>query len=161
ANGGFKNIAISNCVFDHCRGLALESVDGGDMGGIVVTNLAMRDIGNAPLFIRLGAPLRGPAPIAVGAARRITSDAAVGSNVAPDHGILISGVPGHAVEEVSLSHILILYRGGGTTSQAARDVPEYEADYPEPSRFGVLPSYGLFARHVKGLSLERVELRHA
>src|SRR5438876_5804344 len=29
SNGGFKNITISNCVFDYCRGLALETVDGG------------------------------------------------------------------------------------------------------------------------------------
>ena len=28
SNGGFKNITISNCVFDYCRGLALETVDG-------------------------------------------------------------------------------------------------------------------------------------
>ena len=28
SNGGFKNITITNCVFDYCRGLALESVDG-------------------------------------------------------------------------------------------------------------------------------------
>ena len=29
SNGGFRNITISNIVFDHCRGLALETVDGG------------------------------------------------------------------------------------------------------------------------------------
>ncbi|HWW76748.1 MAG TPA: glycosyl hydrolase family 28-related protein, partial [Pyrinomonadaceae bacterium] len=29
SNGGFKNITISNCVFDYSRGLALETVDGG------------------------------------------------------------------------------------------------------------------------------------
>src|SRR5205823_5603187 len=28
SNGGFKNIAISNCVFESCRGFALETVDG-------------------------------------------------------------------------------------------------------------------------------------
>src|SRR5262249_50295343 len=28
SEGGFKNITISNCVFDHSRGLALETVDG-------------------------------------------------------------------------------------------------------------------------------------
>jgi len=29
SSGGFKNITISNCVFENCRGLALETVDGG------------------------------------------------------------------------------------------------------------------------------------
>jgi polygalacturonase len=28
-SGGFKNIVIGNCVFENCRGFALESVDGG------------------------------------------------------------------------------------------------------------------------------------
>jgi polygalacturonase len=28
SNGGFQNITISNCVFDYCGGLALETVDG-------------------------------------------------------------------------------------------------------------------------------------
>ncbi|OHE89480.1 MAG: exo-poly-alpha-D-galacturonosidase [Verrucomicrobia bacterium RIFCSPLOWO2_12_FULL_64_8] len=160
ANGGFKNIAISNCVFDSCFGLALEEVDGGAMEDIAITNLTMRNIDNAPIFIRLGARLRGPPPIAVGAARRIIISNVVASNVAPNHGILISGVPGHTIDDVRLNHIFIEYRGGGTKDQAAREVPELEKDYPEPGRFGILPSYGMFARHVKGLSLHGVEVRH-
>ena len=83
----------------------------------------------------------------------------VASNVAPNHGILICGIPGFRVEDVSLSHILIEYQGGGTKEQAARAVPEEEKAYPEPGRLGVIPSWGLFARHVKGLSLDHVELR--
>ena len=60
ANGGFKNITIANCVFEYCCGLALEEVDGGWMEDVTITNLTMRDIVNAPIFIRLGARLRGP-----------------------------------------------------------------------------------------------------
>ena len=47
SNGGFKNITISNCVFDGCRGLAIETVDGGIIEGVSVTNLTMRDIKEA------------------------------------------------------------------------------------------------------------------
>jgi len=159
ANGGFKNITVSNCIFDYCGGLALEEVDGGWMEDIAVSNLTMRDIVNAPIFIRLGARLRGPNNPPVGAARRIKIDNVVASEVSADHGILIAGLPDHRIEDVSLSHILILYRGGGTAEQAARVVPEFEKDYPEPSRFGIIPSWGMFARHVKNLSLDHVELR--
>jgi polygalacturonase len=74
ANGGFKNITISNCVFEYCSGLALEEVDGGLMEDITITNLTMRDIVNAPIFIRLGARLRGPDNPPVGVARRIKID---------------------------------------------------------------------------------------
>ncbi len=61
SNGGFKNITISNCVFDHCRGLALETVDGGPIEDIAVTNITMRDVTTAPIFLRLGRRMRGPA----------------------------------------------------------------------------------------------------
>ena len=64
SNGGFKNIAISNCVFDGCRGLAIESVDGGVIEDICVSNLTMREISGAPIFIRLGARMRGPSGVA-------------------------------------------------------------------------------------------------
>lgn len=71
SNGGFKNITISNCVFDYCRGLALESVDGALLEDVTISNITMRDILNAPIFIRLGARMRGPDSIAVGQCRRI------------------------------------------------------------------------------------------
>ena len=160
ANGGFKNIAISNCVFDFCRGLALEEVDGGAMENISISNLTMRDIVNAPIFVRLGARGRGPDQPPIGAARRISIANVVAENVSPDHGILILGLPGHPIEDLRLSNILIEYQGGGTAAQAAREVPEGELEYPEPSRFGIIPAYGLFARHVRGLILDHVELRH-
>src|SRR5207302_7345331 len=60
SNGGFKNIAISNCVFEGCQGLALETVDGALLEDIAVTNITMRDIISCPIFLRLGARLRGP-----------------------------------------------------------------------------------------------------
>jgi polygalacturonase len=43
SNGGFRNIAIANCVFESCRGLALETVDGGLMEDITVTGVATRN----------------------------------------------------------------------------------------------------------------------
>jgi polygalacturonase len=162
ANGGFRNLTISNCVFESCRGLALEEVDGGLMEDITITNLTMRGINNAPIYIRLGERLRGPAPIEVGTARRIKIDNVVAHDVAAESGILIAGEAGHPVEDVSLTNIFIDFVGGGTKEQAAREVPAYEKErYPEPGRLGVMPSWGLFARHVKNLELHRVEFRAA
>src|SRR4029079_19322249 len=60
SNGGFRNITISNCVFDRSRGLAIETVDGGVVEDITVTNLTMRDVTTAPLFLRIGNRGRGP-----------------------------------------------------------------------------------------------------
>ncbi|MDI1321004.1 MAG: glycosyl hydrolase family 28-related protein [bacterium] len=162
ANGGFRNLTITNCVFEACRGLALEEVDGGLMEDITISNLTMRDINNAPIYIRLGERLRGPAPIAVGTARRIKIDNVVAHNVAAQSGILIVGEPGHPVEDVTLSNIFIDFVGGGTKEQAAVEVPKYEpARYPEPGRLGTMPSWGLFARHVKNFTMTNIELRYA
>jgi polygalacturonase len=161
ANGGFKNVTITNCIFDSCQGLALEEVDGGAMENVTVSDLVMRRIVSAPIFIRLGARLRGPDNPPMGVARRIKISNVVATEVSPQTGILISGIPGYRIEDVALSHILIEYAGGGTAEQAAREVPEEEKAYPEPGRFGIIPSWGMFARHVQGLSLDHVELRPA
>src|SRR5438270_6642215 len=71
SNGGFKNITISNCVFDFSRGFALESVDGALLEDVTVTNVTMRDVA-VPFFLRLGSRARGPKETTtVGALRRI------------------------------------------------------------------------------------------
>lgn len=36
------------------------------------------------------------------------------------------------------------------------NVPEMQEQYPEPSNFGILPAYGMYARHVDGLQLKNV-----
>jgi polygalacturonase len=160
SNGGFRNITISNCVFENCRGLALESVDGALMEDISISNITMRDIVNAPIFVRLGARLRGP-DAKVGTARRIKIDNIVAHNVTAQSGILIAGLADHPIEDLALTNIFIDYVGGGTEAEGEREVPEYEKEYPEPSRFGTIPAWGLWARHVKNLSVSHVEFRAA
>ncbi len=60
SNGGFKNITVSNCVFEGCNGIALESEDGALLEDVAFTNITMRDISETPIFIRLGSRMRGP-----------------------------------------------------------------------------------------------------
>src|SRR5579859_2626613 len=67
SNGGFRNVTITNCVFDYSRGLALETVDGGLLEDVTISNITMRDIVNAPIFIRLGVRMRAPDSMQVGA----------------------------------------------------------------------------------------------
>ena len=40
------------------------------------------------------------------------------------------------------------------------NVPELVSEYPEPSILGVLPAYGVYARHVDGLTLQNVRLTY-
>jgi polygalacturonase len=161
SNGGFKNITISNCVFDRSRGLALETVDGGLIEDITINNITMRDVTTSPIFIRLGSRMRGPKDIPIGAVRRINISNVVVSDAEAKFASIISGIPGHPIEDVRLSNIRIVYRGGGTKADAAVEVPERENNYPEPSMFGAIPAYGFFVRHVKGLEMRDVEVSFA
>jgi len=161
SNGGFKNITVSNCVFDYCRGLALEAVDGALLEDVTISNITMRDISTSPLFLRLGFRGRGPKETTtVGALRRIILSNIVVYNADPKYASIISGIPGHSIEDVRLSNVRIYYRGGGTKEQAALDPPEKEDTYPEPTMFGELPAYGFFIRHVKGLEMRDVEVSY-
>jgi polygalacturonase len=161
SNGGFKNITISNCVFDYSRGFALESVDGGLLEDVTITNITMRDIVNAPFFLRLGNRARGPKETTkVGELRRVLISNVVVYNADPKYGSIISGIPGHAIEDVKLSNIRIYYKGGGTKEQASLEPPEKEKDYPEPAMFGEIPAYGFFIRHLKGMEMDNVEVSY-
>jgi polygalacturonase len=162
SNGGFKNITISNCVFDGCRGLAIESVDGAVIEDVTCTNITMRDVYEAPIFIRLGARMRGPAGVPVGTIKRVilsnfTCVSAAGS---PRISAILAGIPGHAIEDLKISDMIMVHSGGGTKSDAQREIPEKEKDYPEPNMFGVTPSHGFFIRHVEGLEVHAIKIEH-
>ena len=158
SNGGFKNITISNVVFDHCRGLALETVDGGLLEDVTITNITMRDVTNSPIFMRLGKRMRSPAGAPVGQLRRVIISNVVAYNADSRYASIVAGIPDHHIEEIQLSNIRIFYRGGGKRELADLQPPERETNYPEPSMFGELPAYGFFIRHAKGISLSNVEI---
>ena len=161
SNGGFKNITVSNCVFDYCRGLAFEAVDGALLEDVTINNIAMRDISNSPFFLRLGVRGRGPKDkTVVGALRRVVISNVVVYNADPKYASIISGIPGHAIEDLLLSNIRVYSQGGGTKAQAALDPKEEEDKYPEPTMFGELPAYGFFIRHVKGLQMNEVQVSY-
>jgi polygalacturonase len=161
SNGGFKNITISNCVFDYCRGLALETVDGGLLEDVTITNITMRDIVNSPFFLRLGGRMRGPANVPVGKLRRVIISNVMVYNADAHFSTLISGLPSHNIEDVQFNNIRIYYRQiDSPASRIQSNVPEYEKSYPEPQKFGVMPAYGFFIRHVKDIALNNVEISY-
>jgi parallel beta-helix repeat protein len=160
SNGGFKNITISNCNFEYCKGLALESEDGGELEDVTINNITMRDLVSSPIFLRLGARLRGPDNPPVGQLRRVIISNIVCYNADPRFASTLSGVPGHDIEDIRLENINIYERGGGDPEWASADPPEQEAAYPDPHMFGPLPAYGFFIRHVNGLQMHGVNLHY-
>jgi polygalacturonase len=158
SSGGFKNIAISSCVFERCRGLALETVDGGCLEDVVVSNITMRDIVNAPIFLRLGSRMRSPQGTPVGTLRRITISHVNVYNADSQYSSIISGIPGHPIEDVTLSHIRIHCKGGYARDSSNTVPPENENLYPEPTMFGTTPSSAFFVRHARNVKFYDVQM---
>ncbi len=158
-NGGFKNITISNCVFEHCRGLALETVDGALLEDVTITNITMQDVTNSPLFLRLGRRMRGPAGVPVGTLHRVIISNITAYNADSHFASIISGVPGHNVEDVQLNNIRIYYRPiDSPATRIPTVVPESDSIYPEPAKMGVMPAYGFFIRHAANIEFNNVQV---
>jgi len=160
SNGGFRNVTVSNCVIELCRGIALESVDGGLLEDVSISNITMREPVDVPFFIRLGSRMRGPEGVPVGQVRRVKISDVVVSNAASQQASIIAGIPGHFIEDLDLSNIFVQHQGGGTRDQAKINPPELENSYPDPNRFGTMPCHGFFIRHAKRISLRDVEVRY-
>ena len=159
SNGGFRNITISNCTFEFCRGLALETVDGGTLEDISISNITMHDVMGSPFFLRIGSRMRGPEGTPVGVLRRINISNVVAYSANPDYASLLLGIPGYDIEDVKLDNITILVKGGAPKEQAALVVPEKEKAYPDPQEFIKIPAYGFFIRHAKNITITNVELK--
>ncbi len=162
--GGFENVTFTNSVIYNndvplnarlISGIAVEMVDGGWVTGVVISNVRMQRV-RTPIFIRLGNRGSGQRTLTPGKLRGIMID-----NVHATGAILtssITGLPGHDVEDVSLTNIRIETEEGGKQEWTSRDIPELAPQYPEARMFGRLPAYGFFCRHVSGLKFDNVQL---
>jgi hypothetical protein len=122
----------------------------------------MREVREAPIFLRLGARMRGPSGVPVGVIRRVNiSNVVCTSGAGQKIASILAGIPGHPIEDVRIHDVTILHQGGGTASDAALRLPENEQKYPEPNMFGVTPAQGFFIRHVNGLEMSGVKIEAA
>ncbi len=164
SNGGFKNVTIRNCEFKRCRGLALETVDGAPLENIKVKGIKMEDIWNSPIYIRIGDRMRGPKELPASYARNIEISDVTVKNCDSRYALLIVGLPGNPVENVTLKNIHIQYKGGLTLD----DVREQRGSnsfffgrnngYPEPSAHGIQPAWGLSMQHARNITFKNVTM---
>ena len=176
--GGFKNISIANCVVipmgvemkwhgsteGNC-GICLTSVDGGTIENVAISNISIRGT-LSPVFIRLGNKGRTFRPEntkqEIGHIRKVSINnvTAVSAGRA---GCEITGLPEHMIEDVSLNNIHITYQGGGRGPNWGMNkmpVKENPEAYPDILwTHAWVPSYGLFTRHVRGLTLNNFTVK--
>ena len=174
SGGGFQNVTVANCVIQSPQesqsiygrqrglaGIALEIVDGGCLERIAIANIVMKGV-SVPIFMRLGNRARqyvedGPKP-GVGTFRNVVVSNIIADNTS-EIGCSITGLPGHPIENVSLSNIKLGFDGGEAKELSSQEVPEKTESYPESTMFGTLPAYGFYCRHVDGLQFDNVQLR--
>ncbi|WP_197901585.1 glycoside hydrolase family 28 protein [Rhodocytophaga rosea] len=177
--GGFRNInIINNKVYDTYRSaVALEAVDGGFLEGVVIDSLWATTTGNA-IFLRLGERVSGKKGklenvkisnvyIEISATKPDAGYEYEGPvedmprNISP---LVIAGLPGQFVSNITLTNIEIKYPGGGKPffANASLDrmdsIPELPAKYPDFSMFKELPAWGAYIRHARGLKLSNIRL---
>ena len=181
---GIRNVTVSNCVVRNAYGcgIKLQVSGNGSLEDMTFSNLVMSAV-SCPISLRFGNahyhqdqrdesfPWGGMRNLMFNNIHATMVDEATLRREVQFPGLYpgeerqcmsICGIPGHPVEGITLSNLHFVYPGGGTREDAANlNPPELEDQYPEYFMWGVLPAYGLYARHVKALAMDdvRFELR--
>ena len=178
--GGFKNVRLINIkIFDTYRSaIALEAVDGGFIENVEADSLLVLNSGHA-IFLRIGERIKDRKGRLENI--KIKNVSAEIAATKPDAGyeyegpiedmprnisapIIIAGLPGSLIKNVSFTNIEIKHPGGGNPQFAKISlneldkVPEIPASYPEFSKFIELPAWGIYIRHASGIQFNNLKL---
>ncbi len=179
-NGDFRNITINNCTIynTYYGGVSVESTDGANIDGVVISNITMQNVGS-PIFVILSDRGRGPEGTSIGSMRNVVIDNITASGPyvswkAPqlshlaqkDHVCMadispctITGQPYRKIESICLSNIYLTVPGGGTEEERDVILPEITKLYPQNVSFGDrFPVYGMFFRHISSLTMNNVNV---
>lgn len=164
--GAFRDIVVQNCiVYDTgLDALSLMTVDGAQIERIIFSDISIRNIRGAPVFIRLGTrnrPYRKGAAINEPFLKDVVFDNIQGSGISSRFGCSVTGLESRLVENIWFRNINLEFEGGGKRENSYRKIPALDNEYPKGSMFGDLPSYGFFIRNAKNVVLEDVRLRFA
>ena len=150
---GFRNILIADCICENSRGLQLGAIDGGVLEDVTFRDINLVNPVNHPIFLRLSARTRAPKGAGVAKVRRVRFTGIQASGARAEYPCGVVGIPDGIIEDVSLRGVDVTAAGGGTEADANRVVPERRNSSLEPSFMGTLPAHGLYARHVRNLSV--------
>jgi polygalacturonase len=173
--GDFRNIIFSDIVIrdTHGGGLKIISMDGCRIENIHVSNIIMDNV-SGPIFVRLGGRLRkyfaGQPDRPVGIVKNVTirnvtmrvweEGCPLYDRLPRKAGIIVTGIPGHCIEDLTFENIDATFPGGGTAEESVHhDVPEQEKEYPEFPCFHPLPAWGFYLRHARNVRFRDVRMR--
>jgi hypothetical protein len=181
-----ENIAVSNCLIYQVFGcpIKLRCEPGSRYENMSFSNLIFKDV-TGPISLGAGRqraagnPTEGDEAAARtgGIIRNISfnnisgnvltkparlddSDFTGGTNPGEQRScIILNCVKGNTIENISFNDIRLTFGGGGTAEDAARrDLPLIANEY---FSLGLLPAYALFARNVRGLTINNARFETA
>jgi polygalacturonase len=148
----FENMSFSNLVLDNVTGPISISIGGhlpapNDKQPVICRNIAFSNIHGT---VTTSPPAQVPESTVLG----------TGNNIGEHHSaIVLNSVNDSVLENVSFDNVHLVFGGGGTADEAAvRDVPKIFGEY---FRLGAIPAYGLYARNVRGITMNNVRLQVA
>lgn len=172
SRANIESVTVSNCVFRDIEdsGLKIQQCEGGEMRNLSFSNLVMENVPR-PIFMTF-------------ASQRCCTDIPEGTyeplkrmhnmmfdNIIVDNSqldknsaIILTGMPDHKIEDISITNVQFIVSGGGTPEDAAKkDINEYTLEvlaghWPEFRLLGTMPAYGIFARHMDGLILDNISI---
>jgi hypothetical protein len=176
--GEAENITVSNCVIFDTYGcpIKMRCGAGARFENITFSNLILKNV-TGPISIGLHSTRRRDDPpeaalikgvvrniafnglrVSVPADGRQYPDMLWPQNFRPGEKhscIVLNGVEGEFLENISFTDVHVTYEGGGTAAEARAAVPQTAGEYFE---LGTPPAYGIYARNVRGLTLHNVRL---
>jgi hypothetical protein len=139
-------------------GISWEIVDGGAAENVYARNIRISRA-DSPLFLRLGDRGRvrpeqsRPAP---GRMRRIVYEEISGADNGA-RGSYFMGLPERHIEDVALRDVNLEVGASDQTAPRQDSIGEMRDTYPDAHMItAAVPAYGLWARHIDGLTLLRV-----
>jgi len=167
SRGDICSVTVTNCTFHNIKdsGLKIQMNEGAELKNMTFSNLVMENVPRPVFMTFCRSRSCVDAPIEVAPMKYMGNF--IFQNIIVDNSkgdknscFFFSGMPNKKIENISISDILMFVSGGGTAEDAARDsIPEFDSQtlrdgWPEFFLLeGAMPASGLFARHVKGLTI--------
>jgi len=182
-SGQSENITVTNCLIYETYGCVIKMGAGRNSRheNMIFSNLILRDV-TGPFSLglsdqRRARPGQENQPSAPGIVRNIVFSNIRGTIVAKgrqyddmhwEQGyrpgetrtcITLNSFGESYLENITISNVHLTFEGGGTAEEAQlRDVPEIAGEYFE---IGDRPAHGVYARNVRGLTLDNVRIETA
>ena len=188
--GEAENVTVSNCVLHQVFGcpFKFQGRPGSRYENMSFSNLILQEV-TGPISISIGPVEQRPdQPAAAGApAAAVDGPPAIVRNITfsnihgtvttdppqlPDYpfssayrpgeghsAIVLNAIGDTILEHITFDDVHLTFGGGGTAEEAARrDVPHVAGEY---FVLGPIPAYGLYARKVRGITLQNVRFQVA